>query len=86
MRGLLAYTPIVDPITEWSQGIVDAWWVTLPLLALGTAMAYKAVRLTDLKHYPRAVVVMAVQVTLAMVAIGVVIGLVAEFVVPFFGG
>ncbi len=83
---VLAYTPFVDPLSELSQGVVDAWWVTLPLLALGTAMAYKAVRLPHFRGYWRAVLVMAVQITLAMLGIAVLVGVCAELVVPFFGG
>ena len=81
----LAYTPFADPISEWSQGAVVAWWATLPLLALGTALAYKAVRLRDLRGYWKSVGVMTLQISVAMLAIGVLIGIVAEVIVPFFG-
>ncbi|MEM1424632.1 MAG: hypothetical protein AAGH64_11600 [Planctomycetota bacterium] len=83
---VLAYTPFVDPITEWSQGVVDAWWLTLPLLSFGTAMAYKAVRMPSLRGYWKSVAVMTLQVTFAMLGIAVLVGLIAELVVPSFGG
>lgn len=80
----LAYTPFVDPLTEWSQGVVDVWWLTLPLLAFATAIAYKATRSERLEKFWRSVIVMTLQITLAMLGIAVLIGVIAEVVVPYF--
>ena len=80
----LAYTPFVDPLTEWSQGVVDVWWLTLPLLAFATAIAYKATRSERLGKFWRSVIVMTLQITLAMLGIVVLIGVIAEVVVPYF--
>jgi hypothetical protein len=81
---LLAWTPFVDPITEATQGVVDVWWLTLPLMALLVSMAYKAVRMRTLAGYVRQVLIMTVQIVLAMIAIGIVLGIIAEVVVPYF--
>ena len=81
---VLAYRPFIDPISEWTQGAVDWWWATLPLLALLTAVAYKATRMTTLDRFWVSVGVMAAQITLAMLGIGLAIGVVAELVVPYF--
>ena len=83
---VLAYRPFIDPVTELNQGAVDWWWATLPVLALLTAVAYKASRMTSLKRFWIAVPVMAAQITLAMVGIGIAIGIVAELIVPYFQG
>lgn len=81
---LLAYRPFIDPVSEWSQGAVDWWWVTLPLMALLTAIAYKASRMATLERFWVASLVMAAQITLAMLGIGLAIGVVAELIVPYF--
>lgn len=86
MSPILAYTPFVEPLTEMSQGVVDVWWLTLPVLAFLTAVAYKAVRLPTLDGYFRAVVVMALQITCAMVGIAIALAVIAELIVPFFQG
>jgi hypothetical protein len=51
-------------------------------MAIGIAVAYKAVRVADLKDYLRQVVVMAVQITVAMIALGAASYVFVQFVVP----
>lgn len=77
MTALLAYTPFIDPIDA------NRWWYLLLIpLAVGIAVAYKAVRVADLKDYFRQVVVMAVQITVAMIALGAASYVFVQFVVP----
>lgn len=62
----MPYRPFIDPLPMHHY-----WWVFLIPLALGIAVAYKAVQMKDLAGYPRAVLVMALQIVLGMVALGV---------------
>lgn len=61
----LAWRPFLDPVN-----IHDLWFLLLPPLVLGISLAYKAVRVGDLKDLPRQVLVMTVQGTLGMIALG----------------
>jgi hypothetical protein len=74
---MLAYTPFLDPLN-----LHDHWWFTLIPLALGISMAYKAVRLHDLRHFWKQSLVMTVQVILGMVGLAAVVFIVVELIVP----
>lgn len=58
----IPYRPFIDPLTMHAH-----WWVFLPLMALGIAVVYKAVRLKDLNGYVREVVIMTAQIVLGMI-------------------
>lgn len=75
--GLLAYTPLLDPI-DANQG----WWFMLPPLALLIAVVYKALRLPSLRGYWWRVLVMALQIIVAMVLLGAGAYLFIQFVAP----
>jgi hypothetical protein len=65
MVHLLAWRPFVDPIDAHS------WWFLLLLpIAFLVSLAWKAVRVDDIKRLSRPVVVMTVQVILAMLGLG----------------
>jgi hypothetical protein len=74
---LLAYTPFIDPID------VHAWWYLLivPVSVL-IAIAYKAVRVHDLRDFPKEVVVMSIQIVVVMALLGVASFLFVEKVLP----
>jgi hypothetical protein len=74
---LLAYTPFIDPIDahRW-------WYVLLIPMALGVAIAYKAVRVADLKDFPRQVAIMTVQIVVAMIALGAASYVFVQFIAP----
>jgi len=77
LTAVLAYTPFIDPIN-----IHRSWyWMLLPL-ALGISVTYKAVRVGDLKHYPKQVLVMTVQVVGAMVLLGAASFVLIQHVIP----
>ena len=61
---MLAYTPFLDPLD-----LHALWWLTMAPLALGISIVYKAIRVGDLRHYWRGVLVMTLQVLLGMVAL-----------------
>ncbi|UYV11668.1 MAG: hypothetical protein NCW75_10200 [Phycisphaera sp.] len=65
MVQMLAWRPLIDPIDA------HAWWFMLLLpIALLVSLAWKAVRVDDIKRLPRPVIVMTVQVILAMLGLG----------------
>lgn len=74
---MLGYTPFIDPINA------HQWWYLLLLpLAVLIAIAYKAVRVETLRDFPREAAVMAVQIVLGIVLIGVASFLFVEKVLP----
>lgn len=73
----LAWRPFLDPLNLHAY-----WWAFLFPLSLGIAVAYKAVRVRDLRDYPRQVVIMTGQIVLAMILLGAATFLFLEFVVP----
>ena len=82
IQGLLAYTPFLDPM-PMPGGM---WWLTLAPLALGIAVVYKAIKLDDLRRYPKQVVMMTTQIVVVMIALAVGIQVVVGWVVPMLGG
>lgn len=77
MSTLLAYRPFLDALD-----LHDAWYVLLFPLALLIAVAYKAVRVPDMRHYPRHVLVMAAQISIAMIALGAAAYAFVEILLP----
>jgi len=73
----LAYRPFIDPID-----VHTLWYLLLVPLALGVSAAYKAVRVDELREFPRAVLVMTAQIVLGMIALGVLSYVFVQFVVP----
>jgi len=74
---MLAYVPFIDPIDA------NAWWFLLIFpLALGISVAYKAVRVLDMRTFLRQVLVMTAQIVLAMIALGFGAYLFVEQVIP----
>jgi len=77
LTSLLAYTPLIDPIDLHKH-----WYLLLIPMALGIALAYKAVRVDDLRDYPRQVAVMTVQVVVAMISLGAASYFFVQYLVP----
>jgi hypothetical protein len=78
---VLAYRPFIDPIDE----LFDAhrWWFFFLIpMAFLISLAYKAVRVSDFQGFWRSVVVMAVQVVVAIIALGAASFLVIQFLIP----
>lgn len=73
----LAYRPFIDPIN-----LQRGWYFLLLPLSLGIAIAYKAVRVRDMRAYPREVAVMTVQIIIAMLALGAVSFILVQHVLP----
>ena len=85
MTTMLAYTlgwrPFIDPMNAH-----DWWFLLIFPVALLVSLAWKAVRVDDVRQLPRAVGVMTVQVVLAMLGLGLAayVGLVV--VLPILAG
>lgn len=75
---MLAYTPFIDPINA------HAWWYLLIVpLALGIAVAYKAVRCPEMRLFPRQVLVMTAQIVVGVAALAVASFAVLYWVIPY---
>jgi hypothetical protein len=77
MSFMLAWRPFLDPLQ-----LHQYWWAFLVPLSLGISIAYKAVRLHDLRHYWREVAVMTAQIVLAMILLGIAMFIFLEFLLP----
>lgn len=77
LQTLLAYRPFLDPLP-----LDNAWYLLVVPLSLGVAMVYKAVRITDMRSYPRQVLIMSAQTVVAMIALGLGFFSFVEFVLP----
>jgi hypothetical protein len=75
------YRPFIDPIDAQSY-----WFALLIPLALGIAIAYKAVRMPDMNGYPRQVLFMTVQIILGMVALALAFYLFVLVYLPWASG
>jgi hypothetical protein len=71
------HRPFIDPLT------IDAgwFWVLVPL-ALCISVAYKAVRVHDIRTLPRQALAMTIQLILGIVAIGALAYVVIEKLLP----
>lgn len=77
MTSILAYRPFIDPIDA------HGWWFFLLVpMAFLVSLAYKAVRVADLKDLARNTLVMTVQITLSMIGLGFAFYLFVQHVLP----
>ena len=77
MISLLAYRPFLDPRP------IDAYWYLLLIpMSLGIALAYKSVRVRDMKDFPRQVLVLTIQIIVSMAGLGVGTYLVIQHAIP----
>lgn len=91
---MLAYTPFIDPIsTLWPGAYHSALFVNvfcLVWVSVLTSVAYKAVRWSDfsgplgdvLAAFARQVLIMTVQIVLGVWALGLLIHLLVQHIVP----
>ncbi|MCC6659562.1 MAG: hypothetical protein IT437_01620 [Phycisphaerales bacterium] len=77
MMMLLAWRPFLDPMS-----LASTWWMLLGPLALGISVAYKAVRVPDMKDYAGQVLGMTAQIIIAMVLLWIGSFLFIEYLVP----
>lgn len=72
-----AYRPFLDPLN-----LDRVWFLLLFPMAFFISLAYKGVRVPDLKHLPREAAVMTAQIVLGMIALGLASYLFVQHVVP----
>jgi hypothetical protein len=77
---VLAWRPLLDPIA-----LHEHWYILLVPLAVGIAIAYKAVRVPDPKHFWRPVAEFATMIVVGMAALGAATYLFVEVFVAAFG-
>lgn len=78
MTTILAWTPFIEPIPT-----IGSWWPLLLLpLSIGLSLVFRAIRTKDLSNYARDVVIMSMQIISAMVGLGIVFGIVVQWLVP----
>ena len=73
----LAYRPFLDPLH-----VERYWYLLIVPSALFIAMAYTAVRVTEMREYWRGVGVLGVQIVLGMAALGVFAYLFVQYIAP----
>lgn len=73
----LAYRPFLDPLN--AHGV---WYLFLLPMSLFVSIAYKSVRVSEMKHFMRQVIVMTIQIIIAMIALGVAVYLFVQHIVP----
>ncbi|MCB9838436.1 MAG: hypothetical protein H6813_03780 [Phycisphaeraceae bacterium] len=78
MSWMLAYTPMLDPM-PLRHG---TWWLTLLPLALGISIVYKAIKIDDMRRYPKQVAMMTTQIVVVMIMLAIGIQIVVGWVEP----
>lgn len=73
----LAYRPFLDPLP-----LQDLWFVLLIPVSMLVSLAYKAVRVRDMKQLHRQVIAMTIQVTLGMVLLGALVFVTITYLLP----
>lgn len=73
----LAYRPFLEPLH-----IERYWYLLIVPISFFIAMAYKAVRVSDLRRYWLGVGVLTVQIVLGMAALGVFAFLFVQYIAP----
>lgn len=74
---VLAWRPFIDGLD-----LHDEWWLLIFPLAVFVAIAYKAVRMDDLRGYWIQVAILAAQIVLGMIALGGVIYILMVWLLP----
>jgi len=75
---LLAWTPFLQP----APGVERWWWLLIIPLALGMSIAYKAIRVNDLRELPRASIVMTAQIVGGLTALAIFLFILVVLVLP----
>ncbi|MAB84074.1 MAG: hypothetical protein CMJ24_11680 [Phycisphaerae bacterium] len=75
---LIAWIPFAGPLNSMQS----IWYVLLVPLTFGIAVAYKAMRVSSLENYWRQVLLMTTQVTVGIVALGILLILFVKYLVP----
>ncbi len=73
----LAYRPFLEPLH-----VERYWYLLIVPISFFIAMAYKAVRVSDLRRYWLGVGVLTVQIVLGMAALGVFAFLFVQYIAP----
>lgn len=78
----IAFRPFFDPMPLSAS----SWWLTLAPMALGVAMAYKAVRAPSPRAWALQTLVMTAQIIAGMILAAVAVHIVVEWAAPALAG
>ena len=78
----MSWRPFIDPLNVAFPAVDDYWFLFLIPVSFGIALAYKAVRAKDMRHFPREVLVMTAQIVLGMFLLGVASFVFLQWVLP----
>jgi hypothetical protein len=73
----LALRPLLDPLP-----LEQVWYLLLFPIALGIAVAYKAVRVWDMETFWRQALTMAAQIVAGMIALGALTFAFVQYIAP----
>ncbi len=73
----LAWTPFIDPIDANA-----VWYLLLIPIAVGISLAFKAVRVGDMKKYPKHVAMMTAQIITGIVVLAIASFIVIDTLIP----
>lgn len=77
---IIGWTPLLQPL----PGVQQHWLWLLPVLIVGIAMMYKAIRVERVERWWREVMMMTIQVMLAFAGFAIGLGIVVQVLVPLF--
>ena len=70
---MLAFTPLIDPLTAIYPGMDRYWLLLLIPLVIVICLVYKGTRVRDIKDLPKAAAIMVGQVFIVMTVAALVI-------------
>lgn len=74
---LLAFRPFLDPIH-----FERYWFLLIIPMALGVSLAYKAVRVPDMRRFWPQTLIMTVQIVAGMIALGTFTFVFVQYILP----
>ena len=73
----LAYTPFID-----AMSIHEQWYLLIIPMSIFLAIGYKAIRCSNMKKYPREVVIFTVQILGGLLLMAIAFTLVVTVIIP----
>jgi len=71
---MLAFTPLIDPLTALYPGMSDYWLLLVLPLVIAISVIYKGTRIKHLRQLPREATIMTMQIVLLMVVAAGILG------------
>ncbi|MCL2646903.1 MAG: hypothetical protein FWD61_07835 [Phycisphaerales bacterium] len=71
---MLAFTPLIDPLTALYPGMSDYWLLLALPLVVAISVVYKGTRIKHLRQLPREAIILSMQIILLMVVAAAILG------------